>query len=152
MHGLLWGEGKGELLNWDSDAVWLVVEIDPSTAIDLNGKIKFPAAVVVHCGDRDTAPKFLSEHGGAGRAIVSGTATAGYRGTAKTGEIGIIVCRWYDDSKERYRLTVGYVGEDGIEPNVWYRCADGKPVRAEDQSDTEADQLAAKLMAAKATP
>ena len=188
LHGLLWGEGEGQLLNWDADAVWLVVEIDPTTAIDLDGKVKFPRGVVIHCGVRDTAPKFISEHGGAGRAIVSGTATAGDsgtatagvsgtatagdsgtatagdsgtatagdsgtatagdrgtatagdsgtatagdrgtatagdRGTAKTGEIGIIVCRWLDVSHERYRLAVGYVGEDGIKANTFYRTDD----------------------------
>ena len=156
LHGLLWGEGAGGLLNWDADAVWLVVEIDPATSVDLDGKIKFPRGVVVHCGTRETAPKFISEHGGAGRAIVRGTATAGYsgtatagnrgtatagysgtatagdsgtatagdRGTAKTGEIGIIVCRWLDVSHERYRLAVGYVGEDGIKANTFYRADD----------------------------
>jgi hypothetical protein len=166
----LWGEGAGNLLNWDVDAVWLIVEIDPTTAIDLDGKIKFPSGVVVYCGTRETAPKWLSEHGGAGRAIASGTATAGYGGTAtagdsgtatagyggtatagyggtatagdsgtatagdsgtatagyggtaKTGEIGIIVCRWWDVNKERYRLAVGYVGEDGIKANTFYRA------------------------------
>ena len=122
LHGLLWGEGAGNLLNWDVDAVWLIVEIDPTTAIDLDGKIKFPSGVVVYCGTRETAPKWLSEHGGAGRAIASGTATAGYGGTAKTGEIGIIVCRWWDVNKERYRLAVGYVGEDGIKANTFYRA------------------------------
>ena len=154
LHGLLWGEGAGNLLNWDVDAVWLIVEIDPTTAIDLDGKIKFPSGVVVYCGTRETAPKWLSEHGGAGRAIASGTATAGYSGTAtagyggtatagdsgtatagdsgtatagyggtaKTGEIGIIVCRWWDVNKERYRLAVGYVGEDGIKANTFYRA------------------------------
>jgi hypothetical protein len=85
LHGLLWGEGAGNLLNWDVDAVWLIVEIDPTTAIDLDGKIKFPSGVVVYCGTRETAPKWLSEHGGAGRAIASGTATAGYSGTATAG-------------------------------------------------------------------
>ena len=133
LHGLLWGEGSGNLLNWGNDAVWLVVEIDTASAIDLDGKIKFPEAIVVHCGNRETAPKFISEHGGAGRAIVSGTATAGvrgtatagYSGTAKSGEIGIIVCRWWDEPKNRYRLAVGYVGEDGIKPNTFYRADTG---------------------------
>ena len=202
LHGLLWGEGAGNLLNWDVDAVWLIVEIDPTTAIDLDGKIKFPSGVVVYCGTRETAPKWLSEHGGAGRAIASGTATAGargtatagysgtatagdsgtatagnsgtatagdsgtatagyrgtatagargtatagdsgtatagdsgtatagYGGTAKTGEIGIIVCRWWDVNKERYRLAVGYVGEDGIKANTFYRANEsGKLVK-----------------------
>jgi len=187
LHGLLWGEGCGGLLELDDPtAKWLIVEIDPETAIDLDGKVKFPRGKVVFVGDLDSAPKWLSEHGGAGRAIVSGTATAGYsgtatagvrgtatagvrgtatagysgtatagysgtatagdsgtatagdrgtatagdrgtatagdRGTATTGEIGIIVVRWWDTAKDRYRLAVGYVGEDGIKPNTFYCC------------------------------
>jgi hypothetical protein len=49
-----------------------------------------------------------------------GQATAGYRGQAAAGYEGIITIKWYDGY--RYRLAVGYVGEDGIEPNVAYRC------------------------------
>ena len=141
LHGLLWGEGCGELLAIDDPtAKWLAVEIDPTTAINLDGKVKFQRGVVVFVGDRNSAPQWLSEHGGAGRAIVSGTATAGYSGTAtagdsgtatagysgtaKTGEIGIVVCRWWDTAKQRYRLSVGYVGEDGIKANTFYRAND----------------------------
>jgi hypothetical protein len=46
----------------------------------------------------------------------------GESGTAKTGSVGIIAVRWYDDEHERYRLTVGYVGEDGIKPDTFYRA------------------------------
>jgi hypothetical protein len=60
----------------------------------------------------------------------SGTATAGCRGTATAGYRGTIVIEWYDCAKDRYRRAVGYVGEDGIEANVAYRCDDaGKLVR-----------------------
>jgi hypothetical protein len=31
---------------------------------------------------------------------------------------------WLDNSAERYRAAVGYVGEDGIKPMTWYE-ADG---------------------------
>lgn len=80
LHGLLWGEGDGSLLSW---------------------------AVVVFCGDRATAAQYVGEHGGAGRAIVSGTAT--------------IQIRWWDARNERHRTATGYVGEDGIEANAAYR-------------------------------
>jgi hypothetical protein len=228
LHGLLWGEGDGSLLSFDDGTKWMVVEIDPVSAVELSGKIKFPRGVVVFVGDRNSAPAFLQSHGGQGRSIVSGTATAGYsgtatagyrgtatagysgtatagysgtatagdrgtatagesgtatagyrgtatagyrgtatagesgtatagdsgtatagyrgtatagesgtatagdrgtatagyRGTAKSGEIGIVAIRWYDDAKGRYRLAVGYVGEDGIKANTFYRCSD----------------------------
>ncbi|QPB08664.1 ice nucleation protein [Burkholderia phage Mica] len=65
----------------------------------------------------------------------SGTATAGYRGTATAGDSGSTatagVCgelriRFYDYAAERYRTVVGYIGEDGLEPNVPYRLDDNR--------------------------
>jgi hypothetical protein len=53
-----------------------------------------------------------------------GTATAGDRGTAKSGPVGIIVIRWWDAKAVRFRLAVGYVGEDGIKPDTFYQCDD----------------------------
>jgi hypothetical protein len=38
-------------------------------------------------------------------------------------------CLTYHDGK-RNRMLVGYVGEDGIEPNVAYKCENGKLVKA----------------------
>ena len=57
-----------------------------------------------------------------------GTATAGYGGTATAGKMGIISIRHWDG--KRYRLIVGYVGEDGIEANTPYRVEGGKLVEA----------------------
>ena len=88
LHGFKWGEGQGDLADWSPEAKWLVVEVEESTIVDLDGKVKFPRGVVVHCGDRISATAYLAEHGGAGRAIVGGTATAGYRGTATAGDRG----------------------------------------------------------------
>jgi len=48
-----------------------------------------------------------------------GTAAAGYGGTATAGDYGILVIKWRDAN--RYRISVGYVGEDGIEPNKKYK-------------------------------
>jgi hypothetical protein len=51
-----------------------------------------------------------------------GRSTSGYRGTSTSGDYGTLAIRWWDGS--RYRLAVGYVGEDGIEPNVAYKLDD----------------------------
>jgi hypothetical protein len=51
-----------------------------------------------------------------------GTSTSGDEGTSKSGDVGIVVCRWWDGGKGRYRLSVGYVGEDGIKANAFYRA------------------------------
>ena len=88
-------------------------------------------------GDRGTATA-----GDMGTATAGdwGTATAGYRGTATAGDggtataggRGTICIRWWDSDARRYRTAVGYVGEDGIEPNVPYRVEGrGVLVRAE---------------------
>lgn len=54
---------------------------------------------------------------------------AGVRSIASAGKDGVIALTWHDGT--RYRVTVGYVGEDGIEPGVAY-CVDdaGKLVKA----------------------
>ena len=44
---------------------------------------------------------------------------AGYASTAQVGENGVIVLPYYDGI--RTRVAVGYVGENGIEPNVEYK-------------------------------
>ena len=58
-----------------------------------------------------------------------GTATAGYNGTATAGENGIISIRYWDGN--RYREIIGYIGEDGLLPNVPYKLnTNGKFVKA----------------------
>ena len=48
---------------------------------------------------------------------------------AKAGIDGCIALAWWDKKKERYRVTVGYVGE-GLDADTWYRCDDaGKLVK-----------------------
>lgn len=74
LHGLLWGEGAGELLNWDDDAKWLVVRARADQCVDLGGKVKFPAGTVVFCGDRVSATRYLYDNGGAGKTIEIGRA------------------------------------------------------------------------------
>ncbi|WP_218777800.1 DUF7666 domain-containing protein [Pseudomonas aeruginosa] len=60
-----------------------------------------------------------------------GTATAGDKGTATAGEKGEIRIRYWDEKADRYRTFIGYIGEDGLEPDVPYKLnADRKFVRA----------------------
>jgi hypothetical protein len=96
LHGLLWGEGDGSLLNWYDDAKWLVVAVDRSLIVDLGGKVKFPEGDVAFCGGRAGAVAFIVERGadpakcvgGTASAGDGGTAMAGYRGTASAGDGG----------------------------------------------------------------
>ena len=172
LHGLLWGEGDGEQLNWNEGANWLVVRVLASDIVQLDRKVKFPAGEVVFCGDQNGATKYLlAAPEGRGRAISgavvlagrgeaatagykgtatagykgtatagnwgtatageSGTATAGESGTATAGKEGVLCIKWWDG--KRYRLVVGYVGEDGIQADKYYRLDDaGKFIPAPD--------------------
>lgn len=60
-------------------------------------------------------------------------AAFGLDSKAKAGKTGIVVVSWWDEKTERKRLCTGYVGEDGIEPDVWYKAVEGKLVKSEDQ-------------------
>ena len=53
---------------------------------------------------------------------------AGCAGRAKAGENGCIALCWHDG--KRNRIVVGYVGEDGIKADTWYRVDGGKLVEA----------------------
>ena len=137
LHGAMHGEGNGGLFNWDADAVWMVVEVDSDWIVNLVGKVKFPSCVIRFVGDRKGATDYIMANDPLARCVIGGTATAGYSGTATAGDSGtatagysgILQIKWYDGN--RYRITTGYVGEDGIEANVAYRCDDaGKFVRA----------------------
>lgn len=104
LHGWLHGEGDGILGNWSPDAKWLVVSVEVATIVDLGGKVKFPRGEVVHCGDRKSATEYLAVNGCAGRKIIGGTATAGYRGTATAGVSGTATAGY------RGTATAGYGG------------------------------------------
>ena len=96
LHGLLNGAGNGSLINWSTDAIWIVAEIpDDETVVDLDGKVKVRRCIVRHVGDKTSAPEFLAAHGHTEGVVGStatagdyGTATAGYRGTATAGVSG----------------------------------------------------------------
>ncbi|NUY33263.1 hypothetical protein F0160_22525 [Paraburkholderia sp. JPY303] len=58
--------------------------------------------------------------------------------TAKVGEDGCIALAWWDSKAERPRVTVGYVGEEGIEANVAYCVRDGKLAKVDSDDDDAA--------------
>ena len=65
----------------------------------------------------------LAASGDGNKLVASGKNSicmaAGYVSTAQVGENGVIVLPYYDGI--RPRVAVGYVGENGIEPNVEYK-------------------------------
>lgn len=81
--------------------------------------------------ERDEAVAWLVAQA-PGHATCYARVTAGDEGTATAGHGGMLAIRRWDG--RRYRLVVGYVGENGIEAGVPYRLdADGRFVRAEAQ-------------------
>ena len=153
LHGLLDGGGPGERLDWSIAAVWMVVEaLGPTAETDDPGKVRCQRARVIVAGTREEATGYLVARGcvgvhgatstsgdrgtstsgdrGTSTSGYGGTSTSGYGGTSTSGYGGTLVLCWHDGT--RYRLTVAYVGEDGIEPGVPYRAdAQGRPVRAD---------------------
>jgi len=122
---------------WDAYpdyASWLAINglIPPSATAGEGG--------TATAGDRGTATagyRGTATAGDYGTATAGdrGTATAGYRGTATAGEGGTATAgeggevhiRHYDG--RRYRIAVGYVGEDGIDPGTAYVVTEGKLTR-----------------------
>jgi len=113
LHGLLWGAGAGDLLDWSEDTRWLVVEVLASEVVKIDDqKIKFPHGTVVFCGKRDDAVRMVAERAPAGTIGVAGTATAGYRGTATAGEAGTATAGYAGTATagDRGTATAGYAG------------------------------------------
>ena len=119
LHGLLWGEGHGALLDWSPSARWLVIKVPGSDIVDLDGKVKFPRGEVVFCGDRKGATDEIIRLGARGAVVGAmviagdyGTATAGYRGTATVGEGGTAMAGNDGTAKAGYSGTA-MAGNDG---------------------------------------
>ena len=135
LHGLLWGEGDGALLDWSPEAVWIVWETVANDVRNLGEKIKAPKGVVVFCGDRMGASQYMRDNGGEGRCIAGGTATAGvggtatvgylgtatagYRGTATAGYLGVIII--YNWAGDRLLPVVGVVDNENLKANTAYQ-------------------------------
>ena len=138
LHGLLWGQGEGSLLDWSPEANWLLVEVTKSDIVEIDQKVKFPRGNVIFTGSQLDATNLLQTKAPCGTVIVGatvtvghnqtctvgdyGTANAGDGGTANAGRCGTIQIKWWDQKAERYRTAVGYIGENGIEANVPYKC------------------------------
>jgi len=103
LHGWLWGEGDGNLGNWEHDAKWLVVEVDADKVIDLGGKVKFPSGEVVFCGSRLDATNYLVKRA-PGKAVIGAAVVVGDCGKATAGERGKAT------AGERGKATAGYCG------------------------------------------
>ena len=103
LHGLLWGEGDADYLNWDN-AAWLAVRVKLSEVVDISRKVKVSSGIVEYFGDKEIAVALIQAHAPSGKVIVGGTATAGYEGTATAGDRGTAT------AGDRGTATAGYEG------------------------------------------
>ena len=93
LHGWLWGEGDDSLKIGGYDRKWMVLEVEADTVIELNGKVKFPSANIIFCGDCEGAVALVQKFAPPGtkinRATVTGgdsaTVTGGYAATVTGG-------------------------------------------------------------------
>ena len=111
LHGFPWGEGDGSLLDWSKDAIWIVFAAQESEVVCFDGKAKCQTATIKCVGDRAVATTYLALHGKSGASVVGATVTGG--------DGANFTIRWRDGT--RVRGGVGYIGEDGLLPNVAYR-------------------------------
>jgi hypothetical protein len=91
LHGWLWGEGNAGASKYhsDLDAIWHLIEAVEDDVIDLQGKVKFRRGTIVAVGKREEVIAVLqADPRAAGKAVIYGRATAGYRGTATAGDEG----------------------------------------------------------------
>ena len=122
LHAFLWGTGDSDLRCKDEDAKWLVMSVEASTIVDLEGKVKFPKCEVLYCGDRETAVAIIQHYAPGGTPVMFGTATAGYRGTATAGLYGYIAIEYYDEEKGGiYIKKMAFVDNVTILAGVKYR-------------------------------
>ena len=88
LHGLLWGQGGGELLNWSSPA-WLVVRVRLKDVVTIDeDAVKFPASTVEYFGECQTALDLMAAHAPSGTVIVGRTITSGANGKSVSGYCG----------------------------------------------------------------
>lgn len=68
----------------------------------------------------------------------NGSATAGIGGSATAGRNGTIQIRWRDG--RRFRISTGYIGEDGLQPDYDYRLDSNGRFVAVNRSNNECGQ------------
>ena len=137
LHGWLRGEGDPdahvEVDPFVPSTVWLVVEVETSAVVALNGKVKFPRGTVVLAGSRQECHAEMLRRGqlgeralwrlaeGGDRSTLTGghdsTLTGGYGSTLTGGNGSVLICRYW---RKGWRVAVAVVDGDTIKAGVAY--------------------------------
>ena len=112
LHG--WAKGEGDFDAWSSspDDKWLVLAVKTNSLINLGGKVKFPSATVLYCGEKDTAAALIQSIYPEA-AVIYGTVTVGDHGTATAGDGGIATAGNYGTAAAGSygKATAGHCGK-----------------------------------------
>ncbi len=104
-------------------ATQFIASFLPRSASSIGCTVTGGDSATVTGGDRATVT-------GGHRATVTGgdsaTVTGGDSATVTGGDSAIISIKYWDDKANRYRLAVGYPGEDGIEAGKQYHVVNGQ--------------------------
>ena len=75
-------------------------------------------------GDQSAASATGDRSAASATGDQSVAAAFGLHSKAMSNENGMVIVTWWDAEAERKRVTVAYVGENGIKAHTWYRCDD----------------------------
>ena len=120
LHGIKNGIGSAGYLDFSDGYIGVVFSADEYVDIDCE-KSKCREARVEFVGELKLCADYIHNQTGLS-GIICQVATAGDRGTATAGDWGTIVIKYHYGN--RYRLKVGYIGDDGLMPNTAYRLDD----------------------------
>ena len=106
LHGLLWGQGDGSLLNWSEKAKWLVVEVPEKSIVGLGRKVKYPQGKVVYCGGRKVATDIIAALAPKGSLVAGLIQDGGDRSTITGGDRSTITGGYGSIITGGYRSTI----------------------------------------------
>ena len=79
----------------------------------------------------------ISKHYGTSISKNKGTSQTGFYGIASSGEHGTLIIHWWDAINLRRKISIAYVGENGIKPNTPYKLdKDGNFMESPTSSNT----------------
>lgn len=120
LHGFLWGEGDGDLADFSSEAIWLLIKVNPEDGlVIMDDKCKFRRGEVVLVSDYKTVALELQKHlpldrmykvigstvtGGYASTVTGGnrsTVTGGDASTVTGGDASTVIIIYWDDEREK---------------------------------------------------
>jgi hypothetical protein len=106
LHGWLWGEGDDSMRIGDDDRKWMVLEVEADSVIELDGKVKFPSANIIFCGDCEGAVALVQKFAPPGTKCNRATVTGGDAATVTGGDAATVTGGYAATVTGGYAATV----------------------------------------------